>query len=84
MATTLLDLIDKWMKECDLAKEVCELVVTELLEMLPSEVRVGVQKRMQDIMKGVLIVRACKAHEKISSITPTFILATPPFDRVCR
>lgn len=45
MATRLSDLIDKWMKECKLAKEVCELIVIEqLLETLPSEVRVWVRE----------------------------------------
>ena len=43
MATRLSDLIDKWMKECKSAKEVCELIVIEqLLEMLPLEVQVWV------------------------------------------
>ena len=46
MATRLSDLIDKWMKECKSAKEVCELIVIEqLLETLPSEVRVWVRER---------------------------------------
>ena len=46
MATRLSDLIDKWMKECKSVKEVCELVVIEqLLETLPSKVRVWVRER---------------------------------------
>lgn len=46
MATRLSDMVDKWMKECKTVKEVYELIVVEqLLETLPTEVRVWVCER---------------------------------------
>ena len=46
MATRLSDMVDKWMKECKTVKEVCELIMVEqLLETLPTEVRVWVCER---------------------------------------
>ena len=39
------------------------------------------QGRMQDIVKGGSFY--C-AHEKFPSTTPTFVLATPFFNRACR